>query len=236
MYDNIYQTTALGFFNGTVATASTTNASPLLDFAANYWTGSASAQDLWTIGSVLAAGTNGTSVLTFTHTGTTGAAGVVFPNGTATIKAFGVSAHNGGFYYGPNSAGLIVGGDGGDIISFEVNAQSIIMAKQTLLGWCSLSGASGGLNAGGAGSAGIDTLLSRISAGVLGLGTAVATPASGQLNLATIQMTAAASPPTSAGTAGTAGEIIYNGALLYFCSVTGVAGSATWNKLSMTAV
>ena len=40
----------------------------------------------------------------------------------------------------------------------------------------------------------------------------------------------------SAGTAGTAGEIIYYSGLLYFCSVTGAAGSATWNKLNMTAV
>jgi hypothetical protein len=30
--------------------------------------------------------------------------------------------------------------------------------------------------------------------------------------------------------------VLYFGGLLYFCSATGVAGSATWNKLSMTAV
>jgi hypothetical protein len=58
----------------------------------------------------------------------------------------------------------------------------------------------------------------------------------GQVITPTIQMTAATGAPTSAGTAGTAGEVIYFGGLLYFCSVTGAAGSATWNKLTMTSV
>ena len=44
------------------------------------------------------------------------------------------------------------------------------------------------------------------------------------------------SAPTSVGTAGTAGEILYFNGVLYFCSVTGAAGAATWNKLNMTAV
>jgi hypothetical protein len=55
-------------------------------------------------------------------------------------------------------------------------------------------------------------------------------------NVGAVYLTAASGAPTSAGTAGTAGEIIYYGGNLYFCSVTGAAGSATWNKLSMTSV
>ena len=51
--------------NTTTATSGTTNASPLLELASNYWTGAASAQDTWSIGSSLAAGTNGLSTLTF---------------------------------------------------------------------------------------------------------------------------------------------------------------------------
>jgi hypothetical protein len=47
---------------------------------------------------------------------------------------------------------------------------------------------------------------------------------------------AATAAPTSAGTAGTAGEVVYYGGNLYLCSVSGSAGSATWNKISMTAV
>lgn len=51
-----------------------------------------------------------------------------------------------------------------------------------------------------------------------------------------MQLAAVAASPTSAGTAGIAGQIVYFGGLLYFCSITGAAGSATWNKLNMTAV
>ena len=75
------QTSAVAWLwaNTTTATSGTTNASPLLELAANYWTGAASAADTWTIGSSLAAGTNGASTLTFTHTGSTGVATVTLP-------------------------------------------------------------------------------------------------------------------------------------------------------------
>ena len=66
--------------NTTTATSGTTNASPLLELAANYWTGAASAADTWTIGSSLAAGTNGASTLTVAHSGSTGIALVSVPN------------------------------------------------------------------------------------------------------------------------------------------------------------
>ena len=120
----------------TVATSITTNASPLLEVAANYWTGAASAQDLWTIGSSLAAGTNGASTLTIGHSGS-----------TVHTQVFAVD-----------------------------NLGAMYLAK------------------------------------------------------------AAAGAPTSVGTAGTIGQIIRYGGVLYFCSVTGAAGSATWNSLNMTAV
>jgi hypothetical protein len=60
--------------------------------------------------------------------------------------------------------------------------------------------------------------------------------ASGTLKLTTVQMAASSGAPTSTGTAGTEGQIIYYGGLAYLCSVTGAAGSAVWNKLQMTAV
>jgi len=65
--------------NTTTATSGTTNASPLLELASNYWTGAASAQDTWSIGSSLAAGTNGVSLLTFAHSGSTGHATLAAP-------------------------------------------------------------------------------------------------------------------------------------------------------------
>jgi hypothetical protein len=73
--------------NTTVGSNVTTNASPVLTLVANYWTGAASAADSWTIGASLASGTNGASTLTFAHTGSSGAAKLQFPNGTAAAPS-----------------------------------------------------------------------------------------------------------------------------------------------------
>lgn len=62
--------------NTTTATSGTTNASPQIQLAANYWNGSASATDTWTLGMSLAAGTNGASTLTLSHSGSSGTAAV----------------------------------------------------------------------------------------------------------------------------------------------------------------
>ena len=76
------QTSAVAWLwaNTTTGTAGTTNASPLLELAANCWHGGASTQDLWTIGSSLVAGTDGVSTLTFGHTGSSGLANVSVPS------------------------------------------------------------------------------------------------------------------------------------------------------------
>jgi Pectate lyase superfamily protein len=81
-----------------------------------------------------------------------------------------------------------------------------------------------------------DTGISRTAAGTIAFGNGTAGSTSGIVEYTQALMTASASAPTSAGTAGTAGQIIYYSGNLYFCSVTGVAGSATWNKLNLTAV
>ncbi len=84
--------------NTTIATVSTTNASPLLEVAANYWTGAASAADTWTIGSSLAAGTNGVSKLTIAHSGSTGLAALdltsIGANGGSASNAQGILITN----------------------------------------------------------------------------------------------------------------------------------------------
>ena len=76
------QTSAVAWLwaNTTTGTAGTTNASPLLELAANCWHSGASTQDLWTIGSSLVAGTDGVSTLTFGHTGSSGLANVSVPS------------------------------------------------------------------------------------------------------------------------------------------------------------
>ena len=51
------------------------------------------------------------------------------------------------------------------------------------------------------------------------------------------QLTFIKSPtPTSAATAGAQGQVISDGSFLYFCSKTGSAGNATWNKITMSQV
>jgi trimeric autotransporter adhesin len=84
------QTSAVAWLwaNTTVATSGTTNASPLHELAANYWTGAASAADTWTLQSSLAAGTNGASTLTLAHSGSSGSTLVSIPSNTsATVPS-----------------------------------------------------------------------------------------------------------------------------------------------------
>jgi hypothetical protein len=66
--------TALTMNSPTLGTTVSVNSSPSFVLNAQYWTGVASAADTWTIGSSLAAGTNGTSTLTIAHGGSTGIA------------------------------------------------------------------------------------------------------------------------------------------------------------------
>jgi hypothetical protein len=56
----------------TVATSGANQASPTHKIQGNYWTGSASAADTWTMQDVLGSGSNPTSTLTLSHAGTTG--------------------------------------------------------------------------------------------------------------------------------------------------------------------
>ena len=86
--------------NTTTATGSTTNASPLLEVAANYWTGLASAADTWTIGSSLTAGTNKPSTLVFSHTGSTGVAAIQIPSNTSQPAIQGTTDSTCGIAFG----------------------------------------------------------------------------------------------------------------------------------------
>src|SRR5271166_1318767 len=104
--------------NTTAATSTSTNGSPLAEFKANYWTGSASAADNWTLQSLPAsAAANPVSILQITHSGSSGnhyvnipaagaAAGLQFNAASGTIDmltAGGVlefTTANGGTIYG----------------------------------------------------------------------------------------------------------------------------------------
>ena len=45
-----------------------------------------------------------------------------------------------------------------------------------------------------------------------------------------------ASPPSSAATAGTEGDIVFDADAIYVCTATGVATAATWKKVDIAAV
>lgn len=70
----------------TPATSGANYGSPYWGWIGTYWTGTASAQDEWTVDNILGAGSNPTSQLTFFHlpTGTSGVAGIVVPRITST--------------------------------------------------------------------------------------------------------------------------------------------------------
>jgi len=88
--------------NTTAATSGTSQTSPQLRVNGTYWTGAASAADIWGMQGVVANGTNGTSILTFNHVGTTGTTGINAPNisvgGTAVpLIGLDVRSQLGGF-------------------------------------------------------------------------------------------------------------------------------------------
>lgn len=66
--------------NGAAATSTQNNSSPQNQFTATYWNGTASANDIWTTQANVGSGANPTSTLSFTHSGTTGAAAVAVPH------------------------------------------------------------------------------------------------------------------------------------------------------------
>lgn len=177
--------------NTTTATSGTTNASPLLELAANYWTGSASAADTWTIGSSLAAGTNGTSLLTIAHSGSSGASpAVVFPGGAFGTPSITFTGATGVGYYlstgnssGVNGIGVCLSGTG--VAVFEtgnLNFQSVIG-----IGWSSSTNP----------EVAADTNICRVAAGILGIGSGTSGSTVGGLRCNSIALNGAVASPTA---------------------------------------
>jgi len=90
--------------NITPATASVSQSSPLLTLSGRYWNGSVDTEDFWTLQNVLANGTNGTSLLTFTHSGSTGQAAAVFPAGAAGKPSLCFGSLDTGFWQATTTA------------------------------------------------------------------------------------------------------------------------------------
>jgi hypothetical protein len=163
------QTSAVAWLwaNTATATSGTTNASPLLEMAANYWNGSTSLQDLWTVGSSLAAGTNGASTLTFTHSGSSGTSAVSVPQLNTNLivgtNALTFQIASGNFAW-----------EVGATINFAMQSGAFRGGSGGTIGFSSATGATGAAS---------DTAISRISAGVLGVGTGAQGSIAGSLQL-----------------------------------------------------
>jgi hypothetical protein len=98
--------------NPTAATALANQSSPTLTIQGQYWNGTASANDNWVIASTLGTGTNPTSTLTISHSGSSGAAIFNFPSasfgnltvtGNVTLAAVSSNSDNSRFIAGSDA-------------------------------------------------------------------------------------------------------------------------------------
>jgi hypothetical protein len=80
--------TSWNWSNTTAATSGAPQAPPTFGFTGNYWNGTASANDSWTLSVTLAAGTNGNSTFNISHpSGTSGVTAVSIPAGSPGVAS-----------------------------------------------------------------------------------------------------------------------------------------------------
>jgi hypothetical protein len=140
--------------------------------------------------------------------------------GTITNHPFVFFTHNG-------NGNLVLGVDGGASVG--------TIHPSTGAGNLAITGGNLEFTASAA-STTIDTNISRLGAASLAIGNGTAGNTTGQITATTFTVAASGAAPTSAGTAGTVGQIIANGGKLYFCSATGAAGAATWNTITLVPI
>jgi hypothetical protein len=112
--------------NTTAATSSVAQFSPYVKLSGQYWNGTASAEDYWTIQNTIGTGANPSVTLNFAHTGSSGTAWVAVPNLSAsgtkltgsyitrTAAADGLIIRSGSSSYNGNQGTLtLYGGDTG---------------------------------------------------------------------------------------------------------------------------
>jgi hypothetical protein len=185
--------------NTTAATSSTTNASPLLELAANYWTGSASAADTWTIGSSLSAGTNGASILNFEHSGTSGVVGFNLGNNNSNYIWGWISSgiptiSNAFLQFGYNGATLNLQGPAPGL-TIQINGINGFNFYSNL--WNAGNGNIYGWSANVQANNTADTGLSRISAGIVGVGTGAQGSIAGNIQCSSIALNGAVASPSA---------------------------------------
>ena len=224
-------------------------------------TGAVTGVDLWTVGiAALTAGLNSPSALTFTHTGSTGSAAVQVPlldiggtdAGISRLGAASLAIGNGtvgdttgkltvgvgsavapSYLMGSTQSGLYYSSGNGIGIAYQGIGTALFYTNYMMLRSGSVAAWSSDATFAGASP---DTGISRLGAASLAIGNGTAGNTTGQITATTFTVAASGAAPTSAGTAGTVGQIIANGGKLYFCSASGSAGSATWNTITLVPI
>ena len=177
------------------------------------------------------------SMATNDYISITGLTVATWLNGTV-VKLTGVSANVSITFVDPTGHGLKASGaEGGGVVichylTYSKTISNITLGSDTGTATQQATGAYTGLKIAVTETAlgGTPNYLINALAGASGTTQVFAVDNLGSMYLAK----AAAGAPTSAGTAGTIGQIVRYGGVLYFCSVTGAAGAATWNILNMT--
>jgi hypothetical protein len=169
----------LVMLNTTAATALTTNASPLHEFSVYYDNaGTFTGLDTWSIGSSIAAGSNGVSTLTFSHSGSTGTAVVSFPGNVYMPETSGLGIGFGN--QSGNFAGMIYNSTNGVELqsngnpALAIQAAKVIVSSAVPLIWGSSAFATP------------DSGISRIGAASLAIGNGTAGDKTGALSLSRI--------------------------------------------------
>jgi hypothetical protein len=146
--------------------------------------------------------------------------------GSAAAPSYALAATgNAGMYYSSgNGTGISYAGVGG-LLVYSAYA---MVRRDSLFAWSSDATFAG---------ASPDTGISRLGAASLAIGNGTAGNTTGKLTLTSTVLADFGSAPTSAGTAGTVGQIVQHSGILYFCSVTGAGGGATqWNTITLVPI
>ena len=158
------------WINTTAATNVLSQSSPIFTWGGQFWNGAASAADNWTAQNVVANGTNGTSTLTFAHSGTTGVSLLGAPgfNVTGTqgaVAGFGIgatSANNLTLFGSASGANILQVLNGATAVFAVTHPSGILIsaANNEPYVWSSTSSATGAA----------DTGISRQAANMVSIG------------------------------------------------------------------
>ena len=162
-----------------VMISSAVSSSPILQIAGTVNTGTAgtlnSVADVWSIQNVLGSvAPNPTSTLTFTHSGSSGAASVSVPS--LTCSAF------------TNASGNMTFAQAGTIYFEFHNGATLSGGSATIIGFSSNTNPT---------VATPDTAISRVSAGILGIGTGAQGSIAGSIQCSSIALNGAVASPTA---------------------------------------